>query len=474
MPSHLSNVCRDIFELVSFELAACRLASVLHSKQQSRHASANTAMVAMPHKYGIAPVHGNGLLVSAAFITSKWISNPLFVAFAVNLRVEVVVVDELFKRRSLQQFVHWNKFFGHARMIPIKFLMRNELVERGLGLYLLCSSLSLIILIPMSIQLTYRDQQALLALQKLPLTSQQLFRLSQTFSHSFPSERVLRRRMRRLEEEEIVRRYYYAFPSAGRNPAYWRLTRQSYRLINGLTGEDPLPRKSFFAPMGVSLHFHTHCVSEVLVEMLIQAHQHGIEIVELSVESSLELNNGDYITPDATIELQLQNGRRNRFLLEIDTASERVATKQRLPSSIQKKLEYYERYRLTNPDPFRVLFVTTSSKQRASNILRFGAGLTNNRAAHRVYAAFMPELVNSKDCLTDQVFANHQLQPISLINLSSVGQDAIMPNCDRIMAHLSQKEFTPVWSTATIDNRQFTNQRRTKSPRWQESAIVSG
>ena len=151
----------------------------------------------------------------------------------------------------------------------------------------------------MAFQLTHRDEQTLFALQKLPLTSQQLFKLSQTFSQPFPSERVLRRRMRRLEEEEIVRRFYFAFPSDGRNPAYWRLTRQSYRLINELTGEDPLPRKSFFSPMGVSLHFHTHRVAEVVVEMLVKANENGIEINEFSIEKSLAIHAGEWITPDA-------------------------------------------------------------------------------------------------------------------------------------------------------------------------------
>ena len=110
-----------------------------------------------------------------------------------------------------------------------------------------------------------------------------------------------------------MRRFYYAFPSDGRNPAYWRLTRQSYRLINGLTGEHPLPKRSFFSPMGVSLHFHTHRVAEVAVEMLVQANANGIVVEEFAVEKSLAFHADEWITPDATFELLTREGRQYRF-----------------------------------------------------------------------------------------------------------------------------------------------------------------
>jgi DNA-binding Lrp family transcriptional regulator len=326
----------------------------------------------------------------------------------------------------------------------------------------------------MAFQLTHRDEQTLFALQKLPLTSQQLFKLSQTFSQSFPSERILRRRMRRLEEEGIVKRFHYAFPSAGRNPAFWRLTRTSYRLINGLTGEDPLPRRSFFAAMGVSLHFHTYRVAEVVVQMLVQAHRSGIEVADLSVETSLALHAGEWITPDASLSLQTEEGRPRRFHLEIDTSSERVATKMRLPSSIQKKLEFYERYRLTNPDPFRVLFVCTSSKQRAMNILHFGSGLTNNRSAQSVYAVYLPELLASQNCLHEPIFSNHLLQPVSLIRKPTRRADAESPTSEGIVAYLCQKEFRPVEVPATIGNHRTVGQCSTKSPHWHGPVIASG
>jgi len=294
----------------------------------------------------------------------------------------------------------------------------------------------------MAIQLTHRDEQSLFALQKLPLTSLQLFRLSQTFANPFPSERVLRRRMQRLAEEGMVRRFFYAFPKNGRNPAYWRLTRASFRLLNGLTGQDPLPRRSFFLPMGVSLHFHTHSVAEVAVKLLVDAYRNGIEVEDLKVESGLDLGDGTQITPDASLVLRCSEGKRYSFHLELDTASERVATMQRLPSSIQKKLEFYERYRRSNNESFRVLFVTTSSKQRALNILRFGAKLTNNFSAQSTYGSYFPELLTSMDSVTEPQFLNHRLEPTQLVRkprIFRLGQTIV--GCDRIITQLNQNEL---------------------------------
>ena len=303
----------------------------------------------------------------------------------------------------------------------------------------------------MPIQLTHRDEQTLLALQKLPLTGKQLFQLSETFPVPFSSERVLRRRMQRLAEEGMARRFFYAFPTNGRNPAYWRLTRASFRLLNGLTGQDPLPRKSFFSPMGVRLHFHNHAVAQVVVRLLVDAHRNSIEIEDLQIETSLAVMDGEQIVPDATLVLRTSEGKHFRFYLELDTGSARVSTLQKLPTSIQKKLEFYERYRRSNNDSFRVLFVTTSSKQRALNILRFGAGLINNYSSQSIYASFFPELLAAKDSVTERAFLNHRLEPIQLVRKPRFCQlGPVVAGRDRIIAQLSQKEFTPLWTTATV------------------------
>ena len=268
-----------------------------------------------------------------------------------------------------------------------------------------------------------------------------------------------------------MRRFHYAFPSEGRNPAYWRLTRRSYRLINGLSGCDPLPRRSFFSPMGVSLHFHSHHLADVVVKLLIQAQLNGLEVAELSVETSLLLDDEHWLVPDATLSLFAPDGRQYRFFIELDTASERVSTQQRIPSSIQKKLFFYERYRQSNTNPFRVLFVTTSSKQRALNILRFGSKLTNNRAAQSVYTAHFPDVMNADDCLQQKVFRNFRLEAIPLVvPIQRCRINTAVPGTERIVAQLSQKEYRPPKSLATIEKCLLESQCSTESPHCREFA----
>ncbi len=303
----------------------------------------------------------------------------------------------------------------------------------------------------MPVQLTNRDHELLQVLQQLPLTNDQLFQLSQTFADSFPSERVLRRRMQRLAEEGMVRRFFFAFPSNGRNPAYWRLTRTACRVINEIPTGAPLPKRSVFSAIGVSLHFHTHRLNEVLVSILVAAAKGGIEIEHFEYETQLKLDDQNYIKPDATLHLRSVDGRRYIFFAELDTASERIATKQRLPSSIQKKLEQYERFRRQSSDQFRVLFVTTSSRQRAVNILRFSDAVAGNRAAECIYATYFPALMACKSSLLDPVFANHKLNAVPLVRKArSCRIKPILKQDERVYAHLSRKEFTPWWSPATL------------------------
>ena len=93
-----------------------------------------------------------------------------------------------------------------------------------------------------------------------------------------------------------------------------------------------------------------------------------------------------------------------------------------------------------------MLFVTTSSKRRALNILRFGAGLTNNFSAQMIYAAHLPEVLSSEDSITKMAFYNHCLEPIQLVRKPRYCQLG-NPDVEKsgVIAQLSQKEFIPTW-----------------------------
>ena len=91
---------------------------------------------------------------------------------------------------------------------------------------------------------------------------------------------------------------------------------------------------------------------------------------------------------------------------------------------------------------FRVLFVTTSSKRRALNILRFGAGMSENYSAQSIYAVHMPDLMNVVNSVTAPLFLNHRLEPVRLVREPRFCRLAPLElKRDRIMAELSQKNF---------------------------------
>ena len=266
-------------------------------------------------------------------------------------------------------------------------------------------------LLSMNIQITNRDLDVFRSLEKLPFTTDQLLRFSQTFKQQFACQRILERRLKRLTEDGLLRRCYFAFPKQGRNPSYWRLTRKSHSLIHPTESK---AKRSQFLPIGVSLHFHSHNLNEFLLRLLLAASEGGLYTTRIDVEKSLEFDDQFSITPDAMIELAAKR-RSFKFFVELDTATERVETDQRIPSSIQKKLETYERYRLTAGNSFRVLFVTTSSQQRAKNILQFANGVRSNPAGELVYATHLPSVLQCSNCLTEPVFQNHQGQPVSIV-----------------------------------------------------------
>ncbi len=274
-----------------------------------------------------------------------------------------------------------------------------------------------IFLSAMNIQITLRDLEIFRLLKKLPLTTDQMFRLSASFHQPFNCQRILQRRLKRLADNGLLKRYYFAFARQGRSPAYWRLTRSAFRLISSTSKE---PKRTMFSPIGVSLHFHSYHLNEFLICVLLAAFEKEVLVEEFNIECSLDVDAASSITPDATICFQTPNARSYRFFVELDTASERMATNQRIPSSIQKKLEAYERYHQKVGNSFRVLFLTTSSESRANNILAFANGFRENPASELVYAAYLPNILSNSNCLFDKLFRNHRGSLVGLLRNESV------------------------------------------------------
>lgn len=299
--------------------------------------------------------------------------------------------------------------------------------------------------------LTNRDLELFSYLLHLPLTANQAYRLSQTFTEPFQSERVVFRRLSKLASAGYLRRYYFAFPASGRNPAYWRLTSLAINHLN-VTKDGTAIKKSRRTSIGVSLHFHSHHVSEVAIQLLLSAKQNGIRVDSFEVEKAIQFNeSGEVIVPDISLLLTCPEGKVYCYFVELDTGSERVNTLQRLPSSIKKKLDFYERYRQSQNQTFRVLFVTTSSQQRATNILNFSHSLAQNKAAQLVCAADFESVIASQDILMEPVFQNQRLQTVALMKPARFCRLPSYAFYDGgVFGQLNRKEETTRWTPVTI------------------------
>src|SRR3989304_5338267 len=103
--------------------------------------------------------------------------------------------------------------------------------------------------------MTARDFEILAALDRSPLTAEQLLTLSETFALPFTTERRVRERLQILCDCGRVRRSQY-YATAGRGAQnYYTLTRLGYRLLYG--DEARPPTKRYFADIGVANHHHT-------------------------------------------------------------------------------------------------------------------------------------------------------------------------------------------------------------------------
>lgn len=111
-------------------------------------------------------------------------------------------------------------------------------------------------------RLTARDVEILLALDRCPLTVQQLLKLSQTFREQrFASPRSVQDRLQKLRQAGWVRRWPLATTSRGGLPDYCKLTLLGYRLLYGASAKPPTKR--YFYEVALAHQHHTHSLSEI-------------------------------------------------------------------------------------------------------------------------------------------------------------------------------------------------------------------
>jgi hypothetical protein len=220
-----------------------------------------------------------------------------------------------------------------------------------------------------------RDIQILTALERCPLTPDQLQRLSVMFVMPFRDTHNLRRRLRRMAQAGYVSGWPYAVATDGRSPRYFKLARDGYRILHGI--DAPLPKRRRFEAISPAHHHHTFCLAEVTVHLLISAFQNGCAIEHFAPENSVRLQADPFtLIPDCSFVIRRPDGRTFPFVVELDNSTERVRSKLDV-ESIERKLRGYDAhqsaYDKSDPDRYLVLFVATRSQQRMQHILDLAA-----------------------------------------------------------------------------------------------------
>lgn len=254
-----------------------------------------------------------------------------------------------------------------------------------------------------------RDVEILSALDRTPLTTTQMCRLSRTFEAPFFDEHNLRRRLRRLANSGLVRSWPYALAAEGRSPRYFKLTREGFRLLHGQ--DAALPRRRYFEEISHGHHHHTNSLAELIVHLDTSGYEKGIAMRHFARENSLKLKAGGFtLYPDCAFQLADAEGRRFNFVVELDNGTERVRTKQDV-ESIERKLRGYDAHQsqFTADDPQRylVLFVTTRSEQRLQHILNLADLVMQNRQRTVFLGCCLTEL-QTVNPFSNPVFIDHR------------------------------------------------------------------
>lgn len=252
--------------------------------------------------------------------------------------------------------------------------------------------------------LTARDLEILTALDRCPLTAEQLLALSVTFADPFTSERRVRERLQQLVAAGRVRRWLYA--TAGRGAlGYYTLSRLGHQLLR--SDEDAPAAKRAFGPVGIARQFHTLRLADFIVHTAISAHRAGLTFAGFYRENAIRLTVGsESLYPDCAFQLISPSGYRFSFFAELDNSTEAVRSdKDR--DSWERKLRLYDAFQDTTPVRFRVLVLSTRSSQRVGHVLDAAKSILANPQRGLIYGTLLDDFLARPDALTSPCFRDH-------------------------------------------------------------------
>jgi hypothetical protein len=107
------------------------------------------------------------------------------------------------------------------------------------------------------------------------------------------------------------------------------------------------------------------------------AHRRGLPVVDFCRENTLRLQVGDEnLFPDCAFRIRLPDQQFN-FVVELNNGTERVRS-QKDTESWERKIRLYEAYQDRSTSRFRVLIVSTKSRDRVNYIRESAATLVRN------------------------------------------------------------------------------------------------
>ncbi len=255
---------------------------------------------------------------------------------------------------------------------------------------------------------TSRDVELLTSLVMAPLTTAQLLKLSETYAAGpFRSPRTLLDRLQRLLHGGFIQRFPLAIVSlrGGGLPHYYKLTPAGLRLLYG--EEARPPSKQFFAPVAVARHYHTHALSQFLVATAVAAFRNGFRMQEVYPENTCILDvSGEQLVPDHRFDL-VRNEQHLRFLIELDCSTETIRSLKH-DDTVHRKLRLYEAYQDQSSARHRVVFVTSRSRERLTNILTAAATVVRNPDRTLFLGVYLSDYLQADDPVTVPLLLDHR------------------------------------------------------------------
>ena len=119
------------------------------------------------------------------------------------------------------------------------------------------------------------------------------------------------------------------------------------------------------------------------------------------------------------------DGQQFNFLVELDNGTERVRS-DKDADSWQRKIRLYEQLQdQTFPHRFRVLVVTTRSRERLDHILDVATEHARNPRRSLFYAVHLDDYLGQFDAVRHPCFRDHHGRPVSLISARRELQPAV-------------------------------------------------